>query len=218
MSTPHTHRLEFFFDFSSPWTYMAFSQIEALCRDTGATLEWKPFYVAAVFREINHHVGEMRARAVPAKLDYYWTDMRRWADRLGIRIGRPPVYGGGSRPLNSAVALRGAFLALDQGRIAPYAHAVFRSYWDELQDVADRAVLQRLAASVGMDTADFAARLDAPETRQRLECNTREFMARGGFGTPSFFVDGTQLYFGNDRVDFVREALKGRADVPQLAA
>ena len=108
-------KLEFFFDFSSPWTYMAFTQIESLCKETGAELIWKPFYVAAVFRQANHEVAAKRAVPVPAKLDYYWTDMQRWAGRLGIRIGRPPVYGGGSKPLNSAKALRGAFVALDTG-------------------------------------------------------------------------------------------------------
>lgn len=199
--------LEFFFDFSSPWTYMAFTQIGRLCRDTGATVVWKPFYVAAVFREVNHHVGEMRARVVPAKLAYYQTDMQRWATRLGIRIGRPPVYGGGSRPLNSAAALRGALVALDQQRIEAYARAVFYAYWEELRDVSDRAVLRQLAADSGLAPDDFDARVDASETRARLQQNTDELIRRGGFGTPTFFVGGTEMYFGNDRLDFVREAL-----------
>ena len=74
-------KLEFFFDFSSPWTYMAFTRIGPLCAETGAELIWKPFYVAAVFRQANHEVAAKRAAPVPAKLDYYWTDMQRWADR-----------------------------------------------------------------------------------------------------------------------------------------
>lgn len=199
--------LEFFFDFSSPWTYMAYAQVEALARDTGAELAWRPFYVAAVFRGINHSVAAMRAQPVPAKLAYYKLDMNRWADRLGIRIGRPPVYGNGSKPLNSARALRGAFHAIDHGRISEYAGAVFRAYWEDLEDVSDPAVVAACARKAGLDAAAFAADVDAPGSRTRLEQNTDEFISRGGFGTPTFFVDRTSMFFGNDRLDFIREAL-----------
>ena len=199
--------VEFFFDFSSPWTYMAYSQVEKLCRESGATLIWKPFYVAAVFREVNHNVGNMRANPVAPKLAYYQADMQRWAGRLGIKIARPPVYGGGSRPLNSAAALRGAFVAMDHGKISEYAGAVFRAYWEDLEDVSDRSVLGRLAVEAGLDPVEFAAQLGAPEIRDRLAENTNELMRRGGFGTPTFFVNQSDMYFGNDRLDFLREAL-----------
>lgn len=200
-------KLEFFFDFSSPWTYMAFTQIGPLCKETGAELIWKPFYVAAVFREANHEVAAKRAVPVPAKRDYHWTDMRRWADRLGIRINRPPVYGGGSTPLNSAKASRGAFVALDHGVIADYAAATFHAYWEELRDISDPAVLAEIAAGIGLESAAFLDRLDDDDTRARLRANTDELIKRGGFGTPTFFVHEKQLYFGNDRLDFVRDAL-----------
>jgi 2-hydroxychromene-2-carboxylate isomerase len=199
--------LEFYFDFSSPWTYMALRQVEPLCAATGATLIWKPFYVAAVFREVNHNVGDMRAKPVPSKLAYYQVDMQRWAKRLGIRIARPPVYGGGSRPLNSAAALRGALVALEHGRISEYAGLVFRAYWEDLEDVSDRGVLCRLAEQAGLDPAGFAQQLDAARIRDKLAENTSELIRRGGFGTPTFFVNRTDMYFGNDRLDFVREAL-----------
>jgi len=117
------------------------------------------------------------------------------------------VYGGGSRPLNSAAALRGAFVAMDQGRISEYAGAVFRAYWENLEDVSDRAVLGRLAVEAGLDPVEFAAGLGAPEIRERLAENTNELMRRGGFGTPTFFVNQSDMYFGNDRLDFLREAL-----------
>jgi len=199
--------LEFFFDFSSPWTYMAFTRIEDICDGTGARLIWKPFYVAAVFREVNRNVADMRRNPVEAKRAYYWTDMRRWADRLGIRIRRPPVYGGGSKPLNSARALRGAFLAIDKGRISQYARGVFYAYWEELHDVGDIEELVRIAENAGLDPGPFRDCIDGEAVRARLRGNTDELIARGGFGTPTIFVDRTNMYFGNDRLDFVREAL-----------
>jgi 2-hydroxychromene-2-carboxylate isomerase len=204
-------RLEFFFDFSSPWTYMACVQVQRFAQPPEVELIWRPFYVAAVFRGVNHHVAEMRSRPVEAKLAYYTADMQRWADRLGIRIGRQPVYGGGSRPLNSARALRGAFLAIDRGRIVQYADEVFRAYWEALQDVSDATVLSELAARAGLDRAEFDARIDGEDLRRRLERNTEELIARGGFGTPTFFVEGSRMFFGNDRLDFVREALQSES-------
>ena len=200
--------VEFFFDFSSPWTYMAYTQIEKLCLESDAALIWKPFYVAAVFRKVNHNIKDMRSNPIAHKLAYYQSDMQRWASRLGIKIARPPVYGGGSLPLNSAAALRGSFLAMDQGKISEYAGAVFRAYWENLEDVSDRAVLVRIAIEVGIDPVRFASQLEAPETRERLAENTNEIMQRGGFGTPTFFVNGSEMYFGNDRLDFLKEALK----------
>lgn len=204
--------VEFFFDFSSPWTYMAYTQIEMICRETGADLVWRPFYVAAVFREVNHNVTDMRAKPVPAKLAYYEADMRRWADRLGIRIGRPPVYGGGSKPLNSARALRGAFVAIDHGQISKYSGLVFRAYWEELQDISDSAVLADLAVEAGLGRSEFLERIDAAECRARLEQNTNDLIRRGGFGTPTFFVNRSEMFFGNDRLDFVRDAIQRERD------
>lgn len=190
---------------------MAFTRIEAICAETDAELIWKPFYVAAVFRTVNHNVADMRRNPVEAKRSYYWTDMRRWAARLGITIARPPVYGGGSRPLNSARALRGALLAIDDGRIAEYARAVFHAYWEALRDVSDLDVLCEIATGCGLDPQAFRTRVDDDEYRNRLKANTDDLIARGGFGTPTFFVDRETMFFGNDRLDFVCEALSGQS-------
>jgi 2-hydroxychromene-2-carboxylate isomerase len=200
-------RIEFFFDYASPWSYMAFCRIEALAAETGSELSWRPLDMALLFAKANPGVAAMRAAPVPAKVAHYYKDMKDWARRLGIVIGRPPVYGGASKQLDSRLALRGALLALEHERIASYSLALYRAYWHDLRDLSDRAVLQQLAAGAGLDAGGFAAALEDAARDQRIAATVDELAARGGFGVPTFFVNGLDMYFGNDRLDFVREAL-----------
>jgi 2-hydroxychromene-2-carboxylate isomerase len=196
-------RLEFFFDCSSPWTYLAFSQIEQVGAEAGAELIWRPILVGGVFNEVNESVYEQRANPVPVKLHYYGKDLQDWARHCGIRIGQPPVF-----PVNSVKAMRGVFVAAAHDRVAPYARAVFESYWGDLEDISQDAVLERIVARVGLDRDEFFGAIAKPEFKQRLRANTDELIARGGFGSPTMFVDGDDMYFGNDRLPLVREALR----------
>ncbi len=196
-------RLEFFFDCSSPWTYLAFSQIEQVGAEAGAELIWRPILVGGVFNEVNESVYEQRANPVPVKLRYYGKDLQDWARHCGIRIGQPPVF-----PVNSVKAMRGVFLAAAHDRVAPYARAVFESYWGDLEDISRDEVLERIVTRVGLDRDEFFGAIAKPEFKQRLRANTDELIARGGFGSPTLFVDGDDLYFGNDRLPLVREALR----------
>jgi 2-hydroxychromene-2-carboxylate isomerase len=198
-------RLEFFFDCSSPWTYLAFHRIEDVCRETGAELVWRPILVGGVFNAVNSSVYEQRAKPVPVKARYYAKDLRDWARSYGLRIGQPPVF-----PVNSVKAMRGAFYALERGVLPAYARAVFEAYWGDLQDISQDDVLHPIVARVGLPTDEFFARIAAPAYKARLRENTDELIARGGFGSPTMFVDGSDLYFGNDRLPLVREALLAR--------
>ena len=200
-------RLEFFFDCSSPWTYLAFHRIEEVCRETRAELVWRPILVGGVFNAVNASVYEQRAKPVPAKARYYAKDLRDWARSYGLRIGQPSVF-----PVNSVKAMRGAFFALERGVLPDYARAIFEAYWGDLQDISQDAVLQPIVARVGLPVDEFAKRIAAPEYKARLRENTDELIARGGFGSPTLFVDGGDMYFGNDRLALVREALLSRAD------
>jgi len=199
-------KVEFFFDCSSPWTYLAFHKIEALCRETGATLEWRPILVGGVFNAVNPSVYEQRAKPVPAKARYYAKDLRDWARHYGLRIGQPPVF-----PVNSVKAMRGAFFALERGVLPAYARAVFESYWGELEDISQDAVLEKIVDRVGLPRAEFFAAIASPAYKERLRANTDELIARGGFGSPTIFVDGSDMYFGNDRLELVRAAVLGGA-------
>ena len=195
-------RLEFFYDCSSPWTYLAFDRIEGVARDTGAELVWKPILVGGVFNTVNPSVYQSRENPVKPKLAYSAKDLQDWARRQGLTIGQPPVF-----PVNSVKAMRGAFYAEEEGKISPYSRAVFEAYWGELRDISQEDELRAIVASVGLDTDTFFAKIADPDYKERLKANTDEVIARGGFGSPTIFVNGDDMYFGNDRLELVRDAL-----------
>jgi 2-hydroxychromene-2-carboxylate isomerase len=195
-------RLEFFFDCSSPWTYLAFHRVQPLAAETGATLVWRPILVGGVFNAINPSVYEMRSNPVPAKARYHAKDLADWARSTGLRIGWPEVF-----PVNSVKAMRGAFVAEEHDRLPAYARAVFEAYWGDGLDISRDEVLEKIASSVELDPAEFARVVREPEVKAKLRANTDELIARGGFGSPTIFVDGDDMFFGNDRLPLVREAL-----------
>lgn len=194
--------LEFFFDCSSPWTYLAFTGIEALAARTKADLIWRPILVGGVFNTVNASVYEARTNPVPAKQAYYAKDLQDWARLAGVRIGQPPVF-----PVNSVKAMRGAYLALDAGVLPHYARRVFETYWGDLADISRDDVLASIVAEVGLDSREFFARIGDEQVKARLRQATDELIARGGFGSPTMFVDRDSMYFGNDRLFLVEVAL-----------
>lgn len=198
-------RLEFFFDCSSPWTYLAFQRVQPLAAETGAELVWRPILVGGVFNAVNGSVYEQRANPVPAKARYYAKDLRDWARHVGVRIGTPKPF-----PVNSVKAMRGCFVAEEHGRLPEYARAVFEAYWGEERDISADAELAAVAETVGLPRDELFAKIAAPEYKQKLRANTDELIARGGFGSPTLFVGGNDMYFGNDRLELVREALLRR--------
>ena len=199
-------RLEFYFDCSSPWTYLAFTRVHDVVARTKADIIWKPILVGGVFNAVNPDVYERRAKPDPRKSAYYAKDLEDWASYVGISIGQPSVF-----PVNSVRAMRGAIVALDDGKLVPFARAVFEAYWGDLEDISQADVLSRIAASVGYDGTEFLQRIEMPEVKARLRANTDELITRGGFGSPSMFVNGHDMYFGNDRLTLVEAALvRGR--------
>jgi 2-hydroxychromene-2-carboxylate isomerase len=198
-------QLEFFFDCSSPWTYLAFTRIQDIIARTRAEIVWKPILVGGVFNEVNQEVYERRANPDARKAQYYRKDLADWARFARIKIGAPPVF-----PVNSVKAMRGALLALDEDKLVPYATAVFQAYWGDLLDISQDDVLGSVAEQVGYKRAEFLARIAEPAVKARLKANTDELIARGGFGSPTMFVDRSDMYFGNDRLELVEAALLAR--------
>lgn len=194
--------IEFFYDYSSPWTYFASDRIEDFCARNKAELVWKPFLVGGVFNKVNPTVYQRRENPVPPKDNYYRKDMADWAHYLDIEMVRPSVF-----PVNSVKALRGAFVAIDAGTISAYSEAVFRAYWRDDKDISQDAVLGEIVKGVGMDAQSFFAEIGDDKIKRKLFETTDELIGRGGFGTPTFFIGGDDMYFGNDRFELMQAAL-----------
>jgi 2-hydroxychromene-2-carboxylate isomerase len=174
--------VEFFFDFGSPASYLAWTQLPAICAAAGATLVYRPMLLGGVFQA----TGNASPVTVPAKGRYVMTDLARFADRYGVPLRFNPHF-----PINTLTLMRGAVgLQLrEPERFDDYVTAMFGAMW-----VDGRALLEL--------TAD-------PAVKEALKASTEEAVRRGAFGAPTMFV-GDQMYFGQDRLDFVREALARR--------
>ncbi len=195
--------IEFYFDCSSPWTYLGFERIQRLAEESGAALEWKPILVGGVFNAVNPSVYHERDNPVPAKAAYQAKDLGDWARHVGITIvWRPTVF-----PVNAVKAMRACLAAQEEGRIVEFARATFEAYWGRDEDISQEDVLGALAERTGLDRAALLARIAEPEIKARLRHNTEEVIGRGGFGSPTMFV-GQEMFFGNDRLPLVRDAVE----------
>ena len=197
-------KLEFFFDCSSPWTYLGFTNIQPLAAEFGVDIIWRPILVGGVFNAINGGVYEMRETMIPSKATYLAKDLEQWADLADITINHPPSI----FPVNSVKAMRGCFIAQAQGLLVPFATKTFEAYWQHDRDIADDTVLADLCDSAGLDKTLFFDGIADQANKDRLKDNTQELMDRGGFGSPTIYINDTDMYFGNDRMVLVREALE----------
>ena len=195
--------IEFFFDCSSPWTYLGFHNIQPLAAELKVPIRWRPFLVGGVFNSVNPSVYASRDHPVPAKRDYMLKDLQEWARSSGLKIVMPPqVF-----PVNSVKAMRGCLWLEPQGKLLPFATAVFQAYWGRDEDIAQDTVLAGLCRQCGIEPEAFFAGIAQDGVKAALKANTDELIRRGGFGSPTIYVNGDDMYFGNDRLPLVREAL-----------
>ncbi len=190
-------RIEFFFDYASTYTYLAHRAVEELAARQDAELVFRPMVLGFVFKA----TGNNMPAAVPAKAAYMVHDVRRWARHYGLPFHMPSVF-----PVNTIRALRAAVAAIEDGIFLPFHHAVMKGYWADDQDIGDSEVLTALATGAGLDGARLVTRAEEPAVKAQLKKNTDEAIERGAFGAPTFFV-GDQMFWGNDRLSFVEEAL-----------
>jgi len=196
--------IEFFFDCSSPWTYLAFHNIQPMAAALGVDIAWRPILVGGVFNTVNPSVYASRENPVPAKAAYMRKDLDDWARDAGLTIVFPPrVF-----PVNSVKAMRGCILFEAEHKLVPFARAAFEAYWRDDEDISQDEVLARVSVRAGVDPAFLFAGIATPAFKDRLRANTEELIKRGGFGSPTIFVGGTDMFFGNDRLRLVRAAIE----------
>jgi 2-hydroxychromene-2-carboxylate isomerase len=191
-------RLEYFFDYVSPFSYLADSQLPALAERTGAELCYRPFLLGGVMQSS----GNSPPFSVPAKGRYVLLDAQRWAARYGL-----PLNPNSHFPINTVLPLRAALVLQRDGGFPAYHEAVFAAMWRDGLNVADPGVLRTLLEKLGIDAEHVFASCQEPEVKAALRGNTDEAVERGAFGAPTFFA-GDQIFFGNDRLEFVEEALR----------
>ncbi len=192
-------RIEFFFDFGSPASYLAWTQMPRIARETGAELVCRPMLLGGVFKA----TGNASPVSVPAKGRWMMGDLARWAQRWGVPFAFNPAF-----PINTLTLMRGAvgLLQREPERFTAYGDAVFAALWRDRRNLGDAAVLAQVLTEAGFDAAAFEALVADPAVKAALVASTEEAVARGVFGAPTCFVGG-QMFFGQDRLDFVREAL-----------
>jgi 2-hydroxychromene-2-carboxylate isomerase len=193
-------QVEFYYDVGSPAAYLAWTQMPRIAEETGARVVHRPMLLGGVF----HATGNHSPTEVPAKGRYMMADLDRFATRYGAAFSHNPFF-----PINTLTLMRGAtgLQMKDEVRLVPYLDAVFRAIWVEGRDMGDPAVVGAVLQQAGFDPQALLALASDPEVKDRLKALTQDAVARGVFGAPTFFV-GSQMFWGQDRLDFVKEALQ----------
>lgn len=189
--------LEFFFDVGSPASYLAWTQLPALAAKYEAQLIYRPMLLGAVFQA----TGNSSPATVPAKGAYSRQDFQRFAKRYGVTLNHNPYF-----PINTLMLMRGATAYLDTADFERYLQAVFTAMWVDEQDMGQPEVVAAALQKAGFDPAEVLQRVQDPRVKEQLKTTTGEAIERGVFGAPTIFV-GEQMFFGQDRLDFVAEAL-----------
>ncbi len=192
--------VEFYFDFGSPATYLAWTQLPALCAAEGAALVYKPMLLGGVFQA----TGNASPVTIPAKGRFMLQDLARFARRYQVPMQFNPHF-----PINTLGLMRGAVAVqlYQSQRFEDFLKLIFEAMWVQARNLGDPAVLGEVLAGGGFDPQQLLAWGAEQAVKDQLKASTDEAIKRGVFGAPSMFV-GSELFFGQDRLDFVREALQ----------
>lgn len=190
-------KLEYFFDYVSPFAYLADTQLPQLAARTGAEIVYRPFLLGGVM-QASHNSPPIN---VPNKGRYMFTEIQRWSRRYKVEANPNPHF-----PVNTLTAMRVSVAALAEPRFSDLHRALFRAVWVDGQNLAEEAALRSIVDAIGLDSTRLLARTKEQEVKDTLRRNTEDAVERGAFGAPTFFV-GEEMFWGNDRLDFVEEAL-----------
>jgi 2-hydroxychromene-2-carboxylate isomerase len=184
--------MDFYFEFASPYGYLASTQIEALAARHGRAVTWHPIMLGAAFKE----TGARPLTETPLKGPYLGHDVPRFARLLGVPLTLPPVM-----PMNSLAASRACvWLAeTDAAQAKRLAQALFHAHWGEGRDLSAPEAVADVAARLGIDRTDLLAAVAEQRIKERLKAQTQGAIARGVFGSPFIFVDN-EAFWGADRL------------------
>lgn len=200
----HLAKLEFFYDLSSPWTYLAFNNVQSVLESTGAEVIWRPFLVGGVFNAVNTGVYEARAEPMNPKVVHNFRWLHEWAELAGLPLDFPTVH----HPVKSVLAMRACCtLEADQLALQRFSAAAFDAYFARGENIDDPAVLKSVANGCDLDGEGLIEMASEQRVKDQLRSNTEEAISRGAFGSPTMFV-GDALYFGNDQLPLVRRQLE----------
>jgi 2-hydroxychromene-2-carboxylate isomerase len=194
-------QLEFFFDYSCPWSYLAYKRVRETAMRTGAQIVWKPVLLDRLLTAVNPELRKTRFDPRPLKARYQARNLGDWANFCGLKISRSRHW-----PTTVEWALKGAIVALEGEVFEAYSKRVFEAGFGTLEDIGQEEVVVKIAIACGLDENWFKQQSREAAPLIKLQHNTGELIKRGGFGCPTIFV-GDGMYFGNDQMPLVEMAL-----------
>ena len=195
-----TRTIDYYFDFPSPYAYLAHTQLPRIAAEHGATITSHPFRILELMKIVGNRPTTIECKS---KNVYAGADLQRWSRRYKVDFARNP----NSKSFDFAELDRAALVAIEDGRGAEYVTAISTAIWGRPADLSQRSVLIDVLAKAGLDGAGLLQRASTADVAARHETATQAAAERGVFGAPTIFV-GDQMFFGNDRLDFVAEALR----------
>jgi len=190
-------RVEFFYDFGSPASYLAHTQLPKIAEKTGAEIIHRPFLLGGVFKA----TGNSPPMSVAAKGTWLLNDLERYAKRYGVPLVFNPHF-----PINTVQLMRGATWARGNDLLPVYQDAMFKAVWEEARNMNDPEEVAKVLQAIDIDPGQFTEAIADQNIKDRLRADTEEAVSRGAFGAPTIFVGG-DMFWGQDRLDFVEEAL-----------
>lgn len=191
--------LEFYFDFGSPTAYLAHKRLQQLSEQYALEVQYVPMLLGGVFKAS----GNVSPVTIPAKGKYMLEhDLPRFAKRYSVPLKFNPHF-----PINTLTLMRAAIAAQHQGCFDAYVDTVYDAIWAQEKNMGDLEVVAEVLEASGLDAQALLTSSQEPEVKAELVSNTEAAVARGTFGTPTMFMDG-QMYFGQDRLDFIEQALQ----------
>jgi len=190
--------IEFYFDFGSPTAYLAYKQLNKLAQKYDATIEYKGILLGGVFKATDN----ASPITIPAKGQYMVIhDLPRFTKRYDIELKFNPHF-----PINTLPLMRGYYAALELGVAEAYVEKIYDGMWIEEINFSDPTELETAIKSLGVDVARFNDLISSDAIKNQLKATTEEAVTRGAFGAPTMYI-GDEMFFGQDRLDFVEERL-----------